>query len=60
MARPLSYASANGFEDWTIVYWIWPVKMASGTRYERIILYLQNTADATVDRARRASAASPA
>jgi exosortase len=46
--QALSYASANGFEDWTIVYWIWPVKMASGTRYERIILYLQNTADATV------------
>ncbi len=46
--QAMSFSSTNGLEDWTIVYWIWPVKMASGTRYERIILYLQNTANATV------------
>jgi exosortase/archaeosortase family protein len=46
--QALSYSSPSGLEDWTIVYWIWPVKMASGNRYERIILYLQNTAYGSV------------
>jgi exosortase/archaeosortase family protein len=32
---------SNG--DWSIVYWIWPVKTGTQTRYERIILYLQDT-----------------
>jgi hypothetical protein len=41
--QTLSYAGANRSEDWSIVYWIWPVATAKGTRYERIILYLQNT-----------------
>lgn len=41
--QALSFASANGYDDWTIVYWLMPVNMASGTRYERVILYLQNT-----------------
>jgi hypothetical protein len=46
--QALSYSSDRGQQEWTIVYWIWPVKMASGTRYERVILYLQNTAEETV------------
>ncbi len=37
---------SNG--DWSIVYWIWPVKTGTQTRYERIVLYLLNTADGTV------------
>jgi exosortase/archaeosortase family protein len=50
--QALSYStSTNG--DWTIVYWIWPVKEAAGTNtgsthYERVILYLQDTPQTTV------------
>ena len=43
----LSY-STQGNGDWSIVYWIWPVKTGTQTRYERIILYLLNTANTTV------------
>lgn len=46
--QAMSWTTKDGFQDWTIVYWIWPVKMASTTRYERVILYLQNTAESTV------------
>jgi hypothetical protein len=46
--QALSYAGANTHQDWSIVYWVWPVKMAGHTRYERIILYLQNTSSAHV------------
>ena len=46
--QALSYSATNGQGDWSIVYWIWPVKMAEGTRYERIILYLQNTPNGSV------------
>ena len=38
----LSYSTQTG-GDWSIVYWIWPVKTGTATRYERVILYLQNT-----------------
>ena len=41
--QTLSYAGRSGVQDWSIVYWIWPVETATGTRYERIIMYLQNT-----------------
>jgi exosortase/archaeosortase family protein len=44
----LSYASGSGRQDWSLVYWLWPVKTAGGTRYERVILYLQNTAGGQV------------
>jgi exosortase/archaeosortase family protein len=45
--QALSWSSSdNG--NWSIVYWIWPVKTSTGTRYERVILYLQNTANAVV------------
>jgi exosortase/archaeosortase family protein len=43
--QALSYSTgSNG--DWTIVYWIWPVKpktSGGSTHYERVILYLQDT-----------------
>lgn len=40
--QSLSYATPAG-RDWSIVYWLWPVRTGDGTRYERVILYLQNT-----------------
>jgi exosortase/archaeosortase family protein len=38
----LSYSTQSG-GDWSIVYWIWPVITGTQTRYERVILYLQNS-----------------
>jgi hypothetical protein len=46
--QTLSYAGTASAQDWSIVYWIWPVSTLKGTRYERIILYIQNTAEGTV------------
>jgi exosortase/archaeosortase family protein len=40
--QSLSYTTQSG-EDWSIVYWIWPVRNGAQTRYERVILYMQNT-----------------
>ena len=40
--QALSYDSGT-HGDWTIVYWIWPVKGSGSTHYERVILYLQDT-----------------
>jgi exosortase/archaeosortase family protein len=44
----LSFTGARSDQDWSIVYWIWPVATAEGTRYERVILYLQNTVGGSV------------
>jgi len=46
VGQALSYSGGTAVrgEDWSIVYWIWPVKTGGGTRYERVILYIQNTA----------------
>jgi hypothetical protein len=45
--QALSYGTKdNG--DWSIVYWIWPVKTGTQTRYERIILYMLNTTEAQI------------
>jgi exosortase/archaeosortase family protein len=46
-AQSLSY-STKSHDDWSIVYWIWPVKSGTTTRYERVILYLLNTGDGAV------------
>ncbi len=43
----LSYATQQHV-DWSIVYWIWPVVDGTTTHYERVILYLIDSADATV------------
>lgn len=40
----LSYVNAKAGQAWTVVYWIWPVKSFAGTRYERVVLYSQNSA----------------
>jgi exosortase/archaeosortase family protein len=37
--QALSY-STKSHQNWSIVYWIWPVVNGTSTRYERIILYL--------------------
>jgi hypothetical protein len=42
--QAMSYTSAQ-FGSWSIVYWIVPVKMGTGTNYERTVLYVQNTGD---------------
>lgn len=45
--QALSYSGITARQNWSIVYWIWPVETGAGTRYERIILYLQNTSAAS-------------
>jgi exosortase/archaeosortase family protein len=45
--QALSY-STQRHDDWTLVYWIWPIKNVPKTRYERVILYMQDTAAAGV------------
>ena len=43
--QSLSYDSAQ-YGDWSVLYWIWPVKGTVGdpsaTRYERVVLYVQD------------------
>jgi len=39
--QSLSYTAKT--TDWSIVYWIWPVKVGKTTRYERVILYTLGT-----------------
>jgi exosortase/archaeosortase family protein len=40
--QSMSYTSQQ-FGSWSILYWIVPVKMGTGTNYERVVLYVQNT-----------------
>jgi hypothetical protein len=46
--QALSFSGSTTHQDWSLVWWVWPVKTQTGTRYERVILYLQNTADQLV------------
>ncbi len=47
--QALSYTSTGSDpQNWSIVYWIWPVINGSSTRYERVILYLLGGTSATV------------
>jgi len=46
--QALTYTGATSNQNWSIVYWIVPVATGSGTRFERTILYLQNTPAGTV------------
>jgi exosortase len=46
--QALSYSGGSTNQNWSIVYWIVPVDTGSGTRFERVILYLQNTPAGTV------------
>jgi exosortase/archaeosortase family protein len=45
--QALSYSTTR-HDDWTLVFWIWPIKNTPKTRYERVILYMQDTAAANV------------
>ncbi len=40
--QSMSYTSQQ-YGSWSIVYWIVPVKMGTGTNYERVVLYVQNS-----------------
>ena len=46
----MSYTSQQ-YGSWSIVYWIVPVRMTSGsTNYERVVLYVQNAGQGAVVR----------
>ena len=48
--QAMSYTSQQ-FGSWSIVYWIVPVKMDTGTTsYERVVLYVQNSGQGVVVR----------
>ncbi|HXQ61087.1 MAG TPA: exosortase/archaeosortase family protein [Acidimicrobiales bacterium] len=57
--QALSYSGGSSDENWSIVYWIVPVATGSGTRFERVILYLQNTPAGTVSMAPRTPGTAP-
>jgi exosortase/archaeosortase family protein len=42
----VSYHNATTRSNWTNVYWYWPVRAGTGTRYERVNLMLTDDADA--------------
>jgi exosortase/archaeosortase family protein len=39
--QTISYTAKS--TDWSMIYWIWPVKVGTTTRYERVILYTLDT-----------------
>ncbi|HMK62924.1 MAG TPA: exosortase/archaeosortase family protein [Acidimicrobiales bacterium] len=41
--QALSFTGGTPHQDWSLVYWIVPVETGQGTRYERVVLYLQST-----------------
>ncbi len=45
--QALSYTTSH-HGDWSLVYWIWPVRSSGATHFERVILYLQDTLSTTV------------
>jgi exosortase len=45
--QALSYTTSH-HGDWSLVYWIMPVKSSGATHYERIILYLQDSQNTIV------------
>jgi exosortase/archaeosortase family protein len=51
IGQELSYDSSQ-YGDWSLVYWIWPVNGTAGdpsaSRYERVVLYLQDDGEASV------------
>jgi hypothetical protein len=46
--QTLSFGGISASQNWSIVYWILPVETGTGTRFERVILYLQNTSSSSV------------
>jgi exosortase/archaeosortase family protein len=51
VGQALSYDSTQ-YGDWSLVYWIWPVNGTAGepsaSRYERVVLYVQDNGEASV------------
>jgi exosortase/archaeosortase family protein len=45
--QAMSYTSQQ-YGSWSIVYWIVPVKAGTGTNYERVVLYVQNSGNGAV------------
>jgi len=60
VGQALSWSGGSSHQDWSIVYWIWPVQTGTGTRFERVVLYLQNTATGQVSVARWTPGVAPA
>ncbi|MGH9267970.1 MAG: hypothetical protein ACRD0D_07320, partial [Acidimicrobiales bacterium] len=46
-AKVVSYVLPEG-GDWTTLYWHWPVSSPTGTRYERVVLMMSDTAGASL------------
>ncbi len=42
----VSYYNTSVQSDWTTLYWIWPVATEDGTRYERVVLMMVDSAKA--------------
>lgn len=47
--QTLSFYNAKQAQDWTVAYWIWPVRNGETTRYERVVLYIQGSGDKTFE-----------
>jgi hypothetical protein len=47
-AETLDYTHPSLHSDWSVVSWIWPVRLTSGaTRYERLVMMAPGNASAT-------------
>jgi exosortase/archaeosortase family protein len=50
--QSLSFYNPKDDQEWTVVYWVWPVqtakKVEKPTRYERVTLYVQGSVKVTV------------
>ncbi|MFN8019185.1 MAG: exosortase/archaeosortase family protein [Acidimicrobiales bacterium] len=44
-ARVITWRSDALASTWTTVYWMWPVKSHLGTRYERVVMMMNDRAD---------------
>jgi exosortase/archaeosortase family protein len=51
-AQSLSFYNPKLAQDWTVLYWVWPVQTEQGTakatRFERITLYIQGSGQTSV------------
>jgi exosortase/archaeosortase family protein len=50
-AQSLSFYNPKEAQDWTVLYWVWPVQTAQRvekpTRFERVTLYIQGSSQAS-------------
>jgi exosortase/archaeosortase family protein len=51
--RSMSFYNPKLAQDWTVVYWVWPVQTAERTqkptRFERITLYIQGSGQTSIE-----------